>query len=341
MKRMMRGMRSLVVALVCAVCGVVSAEDLAIQSFDGTGRLTFNELPTATVYRVEWAPTPAGPWTTFTGAAARLDAIQATGSGVVTCSVPMCYRVVATVTNAVPQIVPSGMVLVPGGSLTNIGNGAITVSSFYIGKYEITWAEWQTVRDWAATNGYDIGSIGAGSATNYPVQSVNWYDCVKWCNARSQKEGITPVYYTDASFTLIYKANEVLELFVNVATTGYRLPSDAEWEFAARGGTQSLGYEYSGGNDLNVVGWYENNSGGNDKAVGMKAANELGLYDMSGNVWEWCFDWDPENLGSRRVFRGGSWNYVANLCRLAFRGNLPPDYRNDACIGFRAVRNTP
>ena len=234
---------------------------------------------------------------------------------------------------AVPPVVPDDMVLVQGGSLTNMGDGVITVSSFRIGKYEVTWAKWQTVRTWAATNGYDIGSVGAGSATNHPVQTVSWYDVVKWCNARSQKEGRTPVYTVGG---VIYKSDQYDNVAVNASATGYRLPTEAEWEFAARGGTQSQGYEYSGGNDLNAVGWYYDNSGGGPKAVGTKAANELGLYDMAGNVWEWCFAWYPGNEGSYRVYRGGSWGDYAFRCRTAFRClNYPTSSYYD--VGFRPV----
>ncbi len=239
----------------------------------------------------------------------------------------------------IPSI-PSDMVLVQGGSLPDIGNGAITVASFCIGRCEVTWAEWQTVRDWSATNGYDIGSAGAGSATNHPVQWVNWYNCVKWCNARSQMEGRTPVYYTDEGLTLVYKTANVLYPYVNAAADGYRLPTDAEWEFAARGGMKSLGYEYSGGNDLNAVGWYWDNSSDGDKTVGTKASNELGLYDMSGNVWEWCFDWYPGLEGSERVQRGGGWDGDANYCRSAYRGYHSPVDRYSS-VGFRAARSLP
>ena len=243
---------------------------------------------------------------------------------------------------AVPPVVPEGMVLVQGGSLTNIGNGAITVASFCIGKYEVTWAEWQTVRTWAATNGYDIGSVGAGSATNHPVRDVSWFDVVKWCNARSQKEGRTPVYTVGGA---IYKSGENSAVVVNASANGYRLPTDAEWEFAARGGTQSQGYTYSGGNDMNAVGWYSDNSSGaavvlwsgrGTWPVGMKAANELGLYDMSGNVNEWCFDWFPGYEGSDRVLRGGSWYLSAIGCRAANLNFFYPP-ASDYGIGFRPV----
>ncbi len=246
-------------------------------------------------------------------------------------------------------LMPDDMVLVPGGSLPDSGSGAVTVQSFTIGRCEVTWAEWRAVRDWAAANGYDLGSVGEGSADNHPVCSVNWYDCVKWCNARSEKEGRAPAYYTDAGFTSVYKAGEVLEPFVNAAAGGYRLPTDAEWAFAARGGTRSRGYEYSGGNDLNAVGWYWDNSAGaaadlysghGTWPVGAKAANELGLCDMSGNVYEWCFEWYPGYVGSLRVSRGGSWINNSYDCRSAYRySNFP--YFRDSFIGFRAARILP
>ena len=325
-------------ALACAACRTSAAGDLAIQSFDGTGRLTFSEIPTATVYRVEWANAPTGAWHTgapgATGIVARGFGLNAATVGVAQAA--CFYRVVASVTNAPPPAT-SVMVLVQGGTLPDIGNGVITVSSFYIGTCEVTWAEWKTVRTWAATNGYDIGGVGAGSGEDQSVQTVNWHDCAKWCNARSQKEGRTPVYYTDVGLSLTYKTGQVVNAFGKAAADGYRLPTDADWEFAARGGTQSQGYQYSGGNDLDILGWYfGNNSPLGTKAVGRKAANELGLLDMSGNVWEWCFDWNPGDEGRFRVRRGGCWAQNANLCQTAYRSGQGPDYRSDT-IGFRAV----
>lgn len=306
-----------------------------IESFDSTGQLTFSPMSNTASYRVEWAPSANGPWTNFTGVYGQfLDQIVAAGAEPITVSVPMLYRVVAT-------MVPEGMVFVQGGTLPDIGNGELNVSTFYIDKYEVTQAQWNEVYSWAITNGYAFDNAGSGCASNHPVHTVNWYDVVKWCNARSQKEGRQPVYTVNGAVYKGGRSNDV----VQTSAVGYRLPTDAEWEFAARGGTQSQGYEYSGGNDVGAVAWYYYNSGGaacdysggrSTWPVGQKAANELGIHDMSGNVREWCFGWDPESEGSNRVIRGGGWFFPADGCRVGDRGGGAPA---DASyhIGFRAV----
>ncbi len=237
--------------------------------------------------------------------------------------------------------VPDGMVFVHGGTLPDIGNGEITVGSFHIAKYPVTWGEWKAVRDEGRARGYDIGNSGAGCADDHPVHSVNWYDVVRWCNLRSEIEGRTPVYTVDGD---IYREGWHADVEVDATANGYRLPTDAEWEFAARGGTKSRNYTYSGSDKVDEVAWHMDNSGGaacnywegrGTWPVGRKTANELGIHDMSGNVWEWCFEWDP-NRGSRRLLRGGGWGSNANNCRVDTRDSYWPDTVENR-TGFRVV----
>jgi formylglycine-generating enzyme required for sulfatase activity len=281
---------------------------------------------------------------------------------------------------------PLGMAFIPAGSFlmgatTNVGHESYTgevpqhtvsVSAFYMDRTEVTKALWDEVKGWNGGNGYDLGSIGSGKATNHPVQTVNWYDCVKWCNARSQAEGLTPCYYTDAGLTVVYKTN-VVAPYVKWDADGYRLPTEAEWEKAARGGTPGHRFPWSdsdtiqhsranynadtksGSYDLSKPAGYHPDfaTGGYPytSPVGYFAPNGYGLYDMAGNVREWCWDWysgtyysssptnDPQGptTGSYRVFRGGSWSYFAYFCRAADRNFHYPSYLN-YYIGFRCVR---
>ncbi len=232
----------------------------------------------------------------------------------------------------------SEMVSIEGGTLPQGSELAgQTVESFQIAKYEVTWGLWKEVRDWAVANskGYDFVDAGntcpEKSGDNFPVVFVSWYDALKWCNARSEKEGLRPVYQVNWE---TYKTGQMVPV-VNNAANGYRLPIEKEWEWAARGGVASKGYTYSGSNDADAVAWTEENSKRETHPVGTKTPNELGIHDMSGNVYEWC--WDKFNANRR--LRGGGWYFDVERSTVARRGSLNPDglYRP---FGFRVAKNS-
>ena len=223
----------------------------------------------------------------------------------------------------------------------------VKIEDFYISKYEVTQGEYKVIMK--KTPSY--GDYGIGS--NYPVNNVNWYNAVEYCNALSKKEGLTPCYTidknsNDSNNKSIYDDLKWL-VVCDFSANGYRLPTEAEWEYASKGGAKSNNYIYSGSNDIDKVAWNDNNSEGSCHSVGTKASNELGLYDMSGNVWEWCWDWydeysseavsDPQGVSSQssRVKRGGYWDNHRNYCRMANRSKSTPSNQSNG-IGFRLVR---
>jgi len=231
------------------------------------------------------------------------------------------------------------MVKIKGGMMPQASDlfGKI-VNDFEIGKYLVTFEEWQKVRNWALENGYDIES-GAGLGPNYPATVISWVDALKWCNAKSEMEGLTAVYQVDRKVYKegVLRSKNSIVLKYKKGAHGYRLPTDAEWEWAARGGKNSQGYIFSGSNNIDDVGWYYKNSDGAAHPVGEKACNELGIYDMSGNVWEWCWDCKESNEGTNCYIRGGSWSYGAGSAEVGNRVyKFPAAYNNR--IGLRLAR---
>ena len=304
---------------------------------------------------------------------------------------------------------PPGFVRIPAGifqmgSNPNTGQvseqpaHALRVSSFCIETVEVTQTRWEEIHDWAIARGYEFDHPGDGKGPNHPIQRINWYDAVKWCNARSERDGLVPVYHTGSPLdsNRVYRTGRVdlMNEWVRWEADGYRLPTEAEWEKAARGGITGgrfpgpdpvdyIDHERANYNALPDAAWWKNpydrsttrgfhprfRSG--DKPftspVGSFSPNGYGLYDMAGNVFEWCWDWAdggyhyllaqkviPANdawpddwrgrslaevpFDMRRSARGGGWNYYPWYCRVACRFQCGPGSAYDH-LGLRCVRS--
>lgn len=257
------------------------------------------------------------------------------------------------------------MVNVPGGTFT-MGCTAeqepdcqnneypahtVTVSSFELARYELTQGEWAALVPEYTPN------YSFGQAADIPTYRVSWYDAATYCNRRSLAEGLTPAYYADAEYAqpfdaLVGDQLASIPVYWDKSANGYRFPTEAEWAFAGRGGANGQGFRYAGSNDLGEVAWYVGNSGNTAHAVGQLLPNELGLYDMTGNIYEWCWDFydanyyqvspeqDPTgpDTGNLHSIRGGSWNSTDLGARLSNRLNFLPGARRTT-FGFRLARS--
>jgi sulfatase modifying factor 1 len=264
---------------------------------------------------------------------------------------------VMVVVSSCSQKVPDNFLLVKGGTFKNTKSNyygkSLTVPDFYIGKYEVTQKEWIEIMK--SNPSQFIGD-------NLPVDSVSWYNCVEYCNKRSIKEGLNPYYNINKNKKDPDNYNDQDDIkwtiTINSGANGYRLPTEAEWEYAAGGGQISKSYTYSGSNDVDEVAWYWKNSGDKSltgewlwpeieknhcktKPIGGKKPNELGLYDMSGNVREWCWDWhessgtdDPQG----RVWKGGGWIGGDFCCESTFQVGLEANGKGPD-QGFRLCRS--
>jgi sulfatase modifying factor 1 len=295
-------------------------------------------------------------------------------------------RVRITADDGTAPPAPAGMAYIPAGvfqmgdtfmegGTSELPVHTVYLSAFFMDKNLVSRELWLDVYAWAQGHGYTL-SPGGYKDVNHPVHTITWYDAAKWCNARSEKEGLTPCYYTDASQTTVYRSGNLnlTNACVKVSASGYRLPTEAEWEKAARGGVigkrfpwgdtithsqanyqSSTSYAYDvsptrGFHPTYAIGTYPYTY---TSPIGSFAANGYGLFDMAGNLWQWTWDWYDGNWYGNaqatsdncqgppvsltyRVLRGGAWVFTADVSRCASRFINP--FNGDDFFGFRCVR---
>ncbi|MBN2790204.1 MAG: SUMF1/EgtB/PvdO family nonheme iron enzyme [Candidatus Delongbacteria bacterium] len=259
--------------------------------------------------------------------------------------------------------IPGAMVSVTGGTFTMTDPSkqtyvTVTVSDFSIGKYEVTQKEWVDLMGSNPASYDPTNNIGVGD--NNPVFHIGWFDILVFCNQKSMADSLTPCYSINGStdpdnwgVRPIYSSDPTFAAWNAVIcdwdATGYRMPTEAEWEFAARGGVNwTDDYTYSGSNIIGDVAWYNDNSGSELHIIGTKLPNQLGIYDMTGNLYEYCWDWyaaytdnatDPTGAptGDMRIVRGGSWMSIPENCVVNGRYREYPNTNYDY-NGFRLVK---
>jgi sulfatase modifying factor 1 len=366
----------------------VRADSPVVTSIESAGTITWsNTTDTKVRYRIEWASKPGRTWIPLSSAGgAEFRGIEGFTNTAFREEIPMFFRV-----TAITNLPPTNMVLIPGGTFA-MGESRlegssserpvhdVTVDAFWMSRTEVAYEEWTAVYRWGTNHGYSFASPGYAKGTNHPVHTVTWHDAVKWCNAKSEMEGRTPSYYT-VNMSSIYRSGQVEVAMDRVLWTGngYRLPTEAEWEHAARGGAdgkrfpwgdtisfQQANYdsEWSGGGpayayDLGTTNDYHPSYKQGvvpyTAPVAQFAPNAFGLYDMADNVREWCWDWydstfyssspslnprGPDVIGVYRILRGGAWAAPADNCRNAHRYYAQPQFSYTG-VGFRYVIGQP
>ncbi len=383
---MKKSKKAMFAAVLLTASSALLAQEIVITGIDYPGRITWTNMPdTNALYRVEWASSLGGPWRfTFDElGAAEFRCLPGWTNSSFEARVPMAYRI-----TMITNIPPVGMVYVPGGTFA-MGNSypsegfsyevpvhTVTVSSFWISRTEVTRGEWDRVLDWAlneSTNLYQFSNTNFfGGNGDLPVYMRSWYDIAKWCNAKSEMEGREPAYwFPDGIFAFTYRTGEITTVEFWRDVDGYRMPTEAEWEYAARGGLSGkrfpwgdtishvqANYTSSGTNEYDISSTrgahpaFTNNYAG-IAPVGMLAPNGYGLYDMAGNLRELCsdrfasnyYEWgstqDPTGPSGtnypERVIRGGCMNLDESYARVSVRLMADPADGLNINSGFRLV----